>query len=502
MVATKQRLTMGAYVRLNIGQIIAVAALAVATIVFVTVDDAGSMEARLKAINVEPNPKEPAEGSDSLTALEAITDQRADDDDFTRENAETAFDNYLKARKQEYVISSSDAVWFDSNKKEAQLSDDHIPYRFSDINEGMSACAVQVAPDYFAFGRGFGPSSAAYGDDNTGVCADQPPKEKNGITSDGKDRDDCDKTFLSRLFSSKEGLLGITEKSTSDWHKDTCEFQRRAYGWVIATAVLAVVFFCGLVYIVDSRERDFDSLSDEEKRAHRMRMGLASLLFWAAALALMIIFSQSHVALHTDNGIKEATIVPLDDTTAIRNIPARATMYDELFSACFGDATDIVAPEALKNAEGANAPVPNIAAAGARCTAPETFKAAIANLGLTSAGNCKHGSRMANFYKTTGVCEYPDNFNTVETHRGPVLRYHDTRQGLAAKGQSERIDVFTLSSDGSEWLIILAVLWGVVVAKQTFVTIGIVTGLDLFQFFGCVDDNDKFTIAGGYASAL
>lgn len=502
MVATKQRFTMGAYVRLNIGQIIAVTVLAIATIVFVTVDDAGSMEARLKAINVEPNPKEPAANSPSLTALEAIEGQGGTEDYQTAAAAQAAFTAYLDARKQEYVISSSDAVWFDSNKKEAQLSDDHIPYRFNDINEGMSACAVQVAPDYFAFGRGFGPSSAAYGDDDTGVCADQPPKEKNGITSDGKDRDDCDKTFLSRLFSSDEGFLGITEKSTSDWHKDTCEFQRRAYGGVITAAVLAVVFFCGLVYIVDSRERDFDSLSDNKKRAHRMRMGLASLLFWAAALTLMIIFAQSHHKLHTDNGIKEVTIVPLDDTTTFANIPARATMYDELFSACFGDATDIVAPDALNDGDAnGNGRVPDIPAGADRCTTPERFKKAIADLGLTSAGNCKYGSRMAGFYKTTGVCEYPDNFNDVKTHRGPVLRYHDTRQGLAAKGQSERIDVFTLSSDGSEWLIILAVLWGVVVLKQTGVTIGIASGMSMYEFFGCVDD-DKFTIAGGYASAL
>jgi hypothetical protein len=488
----------GPYVRFNLFQIIGLIALSVATILFVTLDDAGSMEATLFAVNVKPNPETPAAGSASATALAAITIAANAAAEPNEGDLTTLLEAYLNARKKEYVLSTSPASWFDSNSKEVHLPSNPIPYRFTEINEGMSACADGLNAGLFAFGQGFGPSSANYGTDAAGVCADQPPSAKNGLGDDGKKADDCKDTFLSKLFSSNDGPLGITEKTDSDWNSDACKFHRRAYGGVIAAAILAILFFGGLVYLIETT--DYGSEDEDGKRRLRAQYAVLSLLFWASALALMIVFSQSHVALHTDRGIKEQTIVPLTDKTEIKDFPARATMYDELFKRCFPD-VPIEAASDLTNGRNGGNPVPNLGA-GARCAAPEVFQESISKMGLYSAANCKYGAQMTGFYKTKGVCEYPENFATVTEHNGPYLRYEDKRTGLDKKGQAGSFEVFTTDYDGREWLIGLAVLWGVFFGKQTFVTIGFVTGLDLFTFFGCVDKKSPFTVAGGYASAL
>jgi len=491
----------GEYIRFNLFQIIALVFLSVATIVFVAHEDAGSMEATLFSINVKPVPETPVAGSPSKVALDAIV--AADDDDGKVDQSaptiETLFTTFLEARKKEYVLSSSPATWYDSNDKEIGLPDNPIPYRFSEINKGLSMCADGTKTDVFAFGNGFGPSAANYGKDGTGVCATQPPSVKNGLEDDGKKTGGCKHTFLSVLFSSNDGPLGITEKTDSDWNSDACKFHRRAYAGVITAAILAVIFFGGLVALIEMT--DYKSEDDAGKRRLRAQYSVLSLLFWASALALMIVFSQSHIALHTDRGLKDPTVVTLTDQTKIKDFPARATMYDELFRQCFGSEPTIVAASELDEGAGGGDPVPNVAV-GTRCTSPANFKAAIGNLGLTSAANCKYDAAMQSFYKTNGVCEYPDDFATVTKHNGPNLEYSDIRTDANKKGQASTFDVFTTDYDGSEWLIALAVLWAVFVAKQTFVTIGFVGGLDCFEFFGCVDANDKYTIAGGYASAL
>jgi hypothetical protein len=170
-------------------------------------------------------------------------------------------------------------------------------------------------------------------------------------------------------------------------------------------------------------------------------------------------------------------------------------MYDELFKACYGDDVTIIAPDELA----ANKPA---ITAGTACIAGDSFRTAIRSLGLESAGNCKYGAKMANFYKTKGVCEYPEDFSAVSERNGPYLMYQDTRSNIGKLGQTSTFDVFTTDSDGEAWLIILAVLWGVVVAKQTFSTFGFVFGTDLFLFFNCADETDEYNIAGGYAGAL
>jgi hypothetical protein len=415
----------------------------------------------------------------SAKTAKVIDDKRKANAIFaTAAEAENKFREFLTERMKEYTFAATPVQWKTSTG-DTTISHD-LSFRFNDANHDLRYCgddAKSVSTGYYAFAHGFGPSDANYG---TAVCNS---KRAIAFSDDGHRPKDCDKTYLAKLFGYKDGsanLFGF-KVGPSKWIKDTCEFQRHAWGSIIGLVVLVIIGYSGFVA---SMERY--AVNDTT----RSMFAIQSFFLWALFVVIAGLLTNSYVKMYDDRFLQDTSVYKVTSDLAPAQFPARASMYDETFALCYGATTAIVAPDKIVG------PL-TLAAQTTHCASWEHFKKAMSNLGLTSAGNCKHGDKLKDFYVAKHVCEHPEKFDRVTDVEGVNLRYSDRRSTRPSDQSTSGIPIFEFDTDGSTGLIVIWIFWWALVVKQTVVSFGLLVENPCLGL--CSDPN----IAGGsYAGAF